>query len=338
MPAAADPLVFSLDSGGDLRDRVCRRLGVPPGRHEERVFEDGEHKIRPLESVRGRDVYLVASLHGGGGLSVDDKLVRVLTFLGTLRDAGAARLTAVAPYLCYARKDQRTKPRDPVTLRYVAALFEAVGIDRIVAVDVHNPAAYQNAFRVPAELLTALPAFVELFARRVGDRPAVVVSPDAGGVKRAERFRQALERRIERPVGFAFLEKFRSGGVVRGGTVVGEVGEQLAIVIDDLIASGTTLVRAAAACRERGAPAVWAAVTHGLFAAGAEEALAGAELERLVVLDTVPPARLDPDLLRRRVEVVDASPLLAAAIERLHGDGSLVELEEAWPVSSPPAD
>jgi ribose-phosphate pyrophosphokinase len=121
------PALFSLDSGGPLLVRVCERLGIEPARLEERSFEDGEHKIRPLESVRGRDAFVVQSLAGDDALSVNDKLIRVFTLIGALRDAGARSVTAVAPYLCYARKDLRTKPRDPVTTRYIAALLEAVG-------------------------------------------------------------------------------------------------------------------------------------------------------------------------------------------------------------------
>src|SRR5690606_19275225 len=109
--------------------------------HEEREFEDGEHKARPLVNVRDRDVYVLQSLGGDATASVNDKLVRLLFFLGALRDASAAPVTAVVPYLAYARKDVRTQPRDPVLTRYTAALFEAVGIDRIVALEVHNPAA-----------------------------------------------------------------------------------------------------------------------------------------------------------------------------------------------------
>jgi ribose-phosphate pyrophosphokinase len=318
--------IFSLETGHELAERIARSLGLPLGRHEERDFEDGEHKIRPLENVRGRDVYVVESLHGDERLSVNDKLMRVLFLLAALRDAGAERVTCVAPYLCYARKDRRTKPRDPVTTQYLAALFEAVGVDRVVTVDVHNPAAYQNAFRIPAELLTAAPAFVDAFAPLVGDQPVVVLSPDAGGVKRAERFRSALERRLERPVGSAFVEKFRSAGVVRGGTVVGEVEDRVVIVIDDLISSGTTLARAAAACREQGARVVYAAATHGVFSAKASRMLRESELERVVILDTIPPHRLDADLLHGRVQVLDCAALLGCAIHSLHTDDSIVEL------------
>jgi ribose-phosphate pyrophosphokinase len=318
--------LFSLDRGRPLLERIAKLVGVAPSRHEEREFEDGEHKIRPLECVRGRDVYLVESLFGDPALSVNDKLARVLFFLGALRDAGAERITAIAPYLCYARKDRQTKPRDPVTTRYVAALFEALALDRMVVVDVHNPAAYENAFRIPTVHLTAAPLLVEALAPRIGEREVVVVSPDAGGVKRADRFREALERRLQRSVGFAFLEKFRSEGVVRGGSVIGEVGGRVVVIVDDLIASGTTLVRAALACRERGAAAAHAAVTHGVFAEAAERSLDTAALDRLLITDTIPPARLDPAFVQRRIEVIDCAPLIAEAIIRLHTDQSVIEL------------
>ena len=311
--------IFALDSGQDLLERICAELDVEPARHEERDFEDGEHKIRPLESVRGRDVYVVQSLFGDGQLSVNDKLVRMLHLLATVRDAGAARVTAVAPYLCYARKDMRTKSRDPVTTRYVASHFEASGIDRMVVMDVHNRAAYENSFRVPTEHLTAASAFVDYFADRVGDQEFVVVSPDAGGVKRAERFRQALEERLDRPVSSAFIEKFRSEGEVRGGTLVGDVDDRVAIIIDDLVSSGTTLVRAADACLRGGAKSAFAAATHGVFSSGASDNLANSELERLIIADTIPPAGLQEDLLEQRVALIDCAPILATAIAHLHG-------------------
>lgn len=328
MSSASNPklALFSLSCGLPLLQRVCRRLGVLPGRHEERTFEDGEHKIRPLESVRGRDVYVLASLFGDPTLSVNDKLARVLFFLAALRDAGAARITAVAPYLCYARKDRRSKPRDPVTTRYVATLFESLGVDRMVVVDVHNPAAYQNSFRIPTVHLTAAPLLIDMLASRVGERDVVVVSPDAGGVKRADHFRELLEQQLERPVGFAIMAKFRSEGVVRSGAMVGEVEGRVAIIVDDLVASGTTLVRAATTCRTRGATAAYAAVTHGVFASAVTRSLEEAALERLVVTDTIPVDRLDPAIVRRRIDVIDCAPLLADAIGRLHAEQSVVEL------------
>jgi ribose-phosphate pyrophosphokinase len=322
------PVLFSLQSGRPLLERICAQLGLPPAPLEERDFEDGEHKLRPLESVRGRDVYVVESLAADAARSVDDKLVRVLFLLGALRDAGARRLTVVAPYLCYARKDMRTKARDPVTIRYLAQLFEAAGAQRMVTLDVHNRAAYENAFRIPAEHLSAAPLLVQALLPVVGDREVVVVSPDAGGVKRAERFRQAFERRLARRVGFAFVEKFRSEGVLRGGRVAGDVDGRCVVIVDDLISSGRTLARAAAACRELGASSAFAAVTHGVFSAECGAALEASVLERVVLLDTIArplPAGLAP----QRLQVLGCAPLLAEAIRRLYDEGSLVELEEA---------
>ncbi|HSJ80246.1 MAG TPA: ribose-phosphate pyrophosphokinase-like domain-containing protein, partial [Thiobacillus sp.] len=155
-PMIPDALcLFALDASRAYGERVATALGVALSSHEEREFEDGEHKARPLENVRGKDVYVIQSLYGEPGMSANDKLVRLLFFIGALKDASAGRVTAVCPYLAYSRKDRKTKSRDPVSSRYVAQLFEAVGSDRMVTLDVHNPAAYQNAFRIPAEHLEA---------------------------------------------------------------------------------------------------------------------------------------------------------------------------------------
>ena len=322
--------LFSLEAGHELGKNVSEKLGVPVSPHEERVFEDGEHKARPLVSVRGNDVFVIESLYGDSGHSVNDKLARLLFFLGALRDASAGRITAVVPYLAYARKDRKTKPRDPVTTRYVAALFEAVGTDRILVMDVHNPAAYQNAFRCGSDHLEARPLFVRHFASRaeIGKEDLVVLSPDAGGVKRAESFRQHLERVLGTGIGNAFMEKRRSGGVVSGETLVGSVESRTVIVIDDLISTGTTLLRAAEASRKLGARKVLAAATHGLFVGDANRVLAEPAVDEILITDTVPPFRLDSSLLEEKVRVLDASELFAQAIARIHGGGSLVELLE----------
>ena len=317
--------LFALGDGRGFGGEVAAALGVPLSGHEERQFEDGEHKARPLGNVRGRDVYVVESLYGEPGKSANDKFVRLLFFAGALKDASAARITIVAPYLCYARKDRKTKPRDPVTTRYVAQLMEAAGADRVVTVDVHNPAAYQNAFRIRSEHLEAKKLFVDHFTPLIGAEELVVVSPDVGGVKRAEAFREAMERRLARPVGRAFMEKYRSAGVVSGEALVGEVAGRTAIIIDDLISSGGTLARAAAACRSGGARRVHAAATHGLFNAQAGAVLSAAALDGLVVTDTVPPFRLDAGA-RSRLRVVTVAPLVAEAVRRIHEGGSIVEL------------
>lgn len=329
-PWSSEPLpdrirLFALDASADLGAGVADALDLPLTRHEERTFEDGEHKARPLENVADADCYVLQSLHGGPQESVNDKLCRMLFFIGALKDAGAARVTAIAPYLCYARKDRRTKPFDPVTTRYVGALFEAVGADVLISLEAHNPVAFENAFSRRTVALTAAPLFVE-WTVRYADEPLCVLSPDPGGVKRAELFREALESRIAKPVGKAFADKHRSAGVVTGELLVGDVAGATVLLIDDLVATGATLVRAARAARAAGARRVIALATHGLFVPGAAEALADPAIERLVTTDTVPPFRLTGTPGLAKVETLPAAPLLAQAIHRLATGRALTDL------------
>ena len=321
--------LFALKNSSTFGKEVSLHLRIAPSPHEEREFEDGEHKSRPLISVRGRDVFVIQSLHGDDEQSGNDKLCRLLFFIGALKDAAASRVTAIVPYLAYARKDRKTKPRDPTTTRYVAALFEAVGTDAVVTMDVHNLAAFQNAFRIPTENLEANVLFVEYFVPMLGDSEVVVVSPDAGGIKRAERLRERLAKALGKAVGAAFAEKHRSLGTVTGEMLVGDVKGRCALIVDDLISTGTTIARTARACRALGATRVFAAATHGLFMKGAEAAISDEALEGVVVTDTVPPFRLRDDSVRAKVTVLPAAPLFASAIQRLHSGGSITDLIES---------
>lgn len=322
------PMLFALDASHGWGEAVARQLQLPLAPHEERAFEDGEHKVRSLANVRGRDVYVLESLFGEPGQSVNDKLCRLLFFIGALKDASARSVTAVVPYLGYARKDRKSKARDPVTTRYVATLFEAVGTDRILTLDVHNLAAYQNAFRCRADHLEAQGLFAAHFAPLVGTQRVAVVSPDAGGLKRAEAFRQRLEARLGRPVAAAFAEKHRSEGVVSGELIVGDVAGRCAIILDDLIGTGTTIARTVQACKGLGASTVYAAATHGLFTGDAQHLLADAALTGIVVTDTVPPFRLPEGAVRDKLTLLPTAFLFAGAIQRIHDGGSLVELLE----------
>ena len=327
LPAIDDALkLFVLKSSRTFGEKVSLQLAVEPSPHEEREFEDGEHKARPLTSVRGKDVFVIQSLYADDQQSGNDKLCRLLFFIGALKDAAAARVTAVVPYLAYARKDRKTKPRDPVTTRYVAALFEAVGTDAMVTLDVHNLAAFQNAFRCQTEHLESHTLFVEHFAPILRETDVVVVSPDAGGIKRAEQLRQLLSRVLGKPVGAAFAEKYRSLGVVSGDMVVGDVKGKSALIIDDLISTGTTIARTARACRALGAARVIAAATHGLFMEGAEAALSDSALDQIVVTDTVPPFRLNDGAVKAKLTVLTSASLFARAIHRLHACDSVTEL------------
>ncbi len=320
--------VFALDASREFGEAVAHHLGIELSPHEERGFEDGEHKSRPLANVRRRDVFVVQSLYGDAEQSVNDKLCRLLFFIGALKDASAASVTAIVPYLGYARKDQKSKPRDPVTTRYVAGLFEAVGTDRVVTIDVHNLAAFQNAFRCRTEHLQADGLFVDHFVPLLRDQQVVVVSPDAGGIKRADRFRQRLSAALGRPVAAAFAEKHRSEGVVSGELIVGDVQGRCAIIIDDMIGSGTTIARTVKACRSLGAAAVHAAASHGLFVGAAQQVLADDALSAIVVTDSVPPFRLGQGKARDKLVVLPSARLFADAIASIQSGGSIVQLLE----------
>jgi len=320
-------LLFALGASRAFGSSVASALGIPLSAHEERAFEDGEHKARPLVDVHGADVYVVQSLHGGPEQESADKLIRLLFFLATVRDHGAARVSAVVPYLAYSRKDRRTQAHDPVASRYVAQLFESVGTDAVMTLEVHNRAAFENSFRCRTVHVDSHSLF-DAAAMRCDDGKALVVaSPDPGGVKRAVQWREALEGRIGRPLGQAFLDKTRREGVVGGSTaVIGEVADATVLVFDDILSSGTTMARAAVALRAAGARRVFVFAAHGLFVADAAAVLRAAPIERIFISDSVPPFRLPPDWLGSRVEVVTAAERFAAAIRQQDAAASKPDL------------
>lgn len=323
-----EPIVlFALDESRPFGDAVARALDTELSPLEERTFDDGEHATRPLVSVRGRDVFVIQSLYDGPHCSINDKLIRLLFLLGTLRDAAAGRVTAVLPYLAYSRKDRQTAARDPVTTRYVAALIEAAGADRVLTLDVHNLAAFQNAFRIGTDHLTTDHLFVEHFAKQLApDEPVTVLSPDAGGIKRAEQFRKGLADALQREVASGLMEKERSPERLITGRVIGEVTDRTVVIVDDMISTGRTLVAAARGAKALGARRIYAAVTHGLFVGDANARVADDSLDALVVTDTVPPFRLDPTLAKRKLTVLSSAGLVAEAIRRIHISGSLASL------------
>ena len=323
-----DIALFALNASRDFGEQVAAALGIALSAHEEREFDDGEHKSRPLINVRGKDVFVIQSLYGDRQRSVNDKLMRLLFFVGALNDASAQRVTVIVPYLCYARKDRKSQTRDPVTSRYVAALFEAVGTDRILTLDVHNLAAYQNAYRCRTDHLDAKMLFAHHFAPLLRDADVTVVSPDVGGIKRAEQFRVALNRLLGKMPAAAFLEKYRSQGVITGDAVIGDIHGRVAIIIDDIINTGSTIARAVKACHAQGATTIYAAASHGVFTDGANRELANASLTQVVITNTVPPLRLE-STVGEKIIILNAAPLFAQAIKCIHSGGSIVELLES---------
>ncbi|MCP8937940.1 ribose-phosphate diphosphokinase [Alsobacter sp. SYSU M60028] len=312
-------LLFALGATRALGEEVASALGTTLAPLEEREFEDGEHKSRPLVDVRGRRVVVLHSLHGAGGGSGNDKFCRLLFFVGALKDAGASFASVVAPYLCYARKDRRTKSFDPVTTRYVGQILEAVGVDHLATVDVHNPAAFENAFRRGVDHIETTRFFAAHLAGALPGEKLAVVSPDAGGMKRVEALRAALEETTGQPVGKGFMEKVRSSGQVSGDLFAGDVEGRCAIILDDLVATGGSMARTARECRRRGASRVLCVAAHGLFSGGAPSLFGSPDVERVIVTDTVPVSEAVRAAAGGRLDVLPVAPLLA---ERLSAWGT----------------
>jgi ribose-phosphate pyrophosphokinase len=286
------PVIAALSESHELALSLSRYTGLELLPIEERAFEGGEFKLRPLAPVRDRAVYVVQTLAGTDAAPVAARLLRLLFLLCGLRDEGALPLVALIPYLSFARKDRRTQPHDPVNSRYVAQLLEATGLQRVMALDVHNPAAFDNAFRMPADHLSALPTFAEYLAAGAGDTDFAVASPDVGGIKRAQLLRELLQRRLAREVELVFVEKRRAGGIVSGGQVVGDVTGKRVIIIDDLCATGGTLLRAATALHEAGARDLRIAVTHVPHAVGIAKVAASPLINGIATTDSVGPITL----------------------------------------------
>jgi ribose-phosphate pyrophosphokinase len=309
-------LLFALNASSELGSAIADHLGCSLAAHEERDFANGEHKVRPLTDVWNANVSVISSLHGDTELSVNDKICRLLFFIGALKDAGARRVIAVLPYIAYSRKDRRSKPRDPVTLRYLATALQGIGADGIVTIDVHNPAALENAFRGPVFNLDTCRLFTEHF-HRSGDRIDTIVSPDLGAIKATRRILDAWADLAPHPAGFAVLDKTRSEGKVGGAGLFSTVGENV-LIVDDMIGSGTTLCRAVTACLDAGARHVAVAATHGLFEGGAPALFNHDGVGEIIVTDSVAVARLGLDAVHlKRIRPLSVAGLFADCLHEL---------------------
>lgn len=300
-------------SGQSLARSVAESLGAPVGQRRIERFPDGECHVLIEASLRGHDVYLLQST----GPPVESNLFELFLLADACRRAGASRLTAVMPYFGYARQDRRANGREPVGARLVADLIAASGIDRAVALDLHT-SSLEGFFPFPLEHLTAVPALADAVARGCAGVPGVVVAPDLGAAKLADRYAV----RLGWPV--AIVHKTRLSGrevVARG--ITGEVAGRAPVIVDDMISTGGTVESAARSLAEAGALPVSAVVaTHGLFVEGCLDRLAAIGPRRVVVTDSLNP----PQEGGLPLEVVSVAPLLARAIRSLHENRSLAEL------------
>jgi ribose-phosphate pyrophosphokinase len=305
-PVGANPaplLVVALPEAEPLAQRLAHALGAELAPVELRHFDDGEFKVRPTLDPAGLACVVVGLLHGDARHSPQDRLCWLLFLIAALKDHGASRVDLRVPYLPYARKDRRTQPFDPVSLRYLAQLLEVVGTDSVATIEVHQPAAFDNAFRIPARSLSGHHLLAEQVVQGLlpaDKRALVVASPDPGGIKRAQFWQAMLEGEIDplghsAQVGFASVDKRRSLDRLSGEPLAcGEVQGATVLMIDDLLVSGSTLARASEAFSRAGARRIIAAVIHDLSTPDAFERLAAAGIERLITGDTIPARESGP--------------------------------------------
>ena len=300
-----DMLVFGGSGSPALTRNICAYLGIVPGRCEVLKFSEGNLFVRVQENVRGRHVYLVQST----AYPANDNFVELLFWIDACKRASAASVTAVMPYFSYAKGDKKDEPRVSIRARVCADAIEAAGVDRVVTLDLHA-AQIQGFFRVPVDDLYALPVLCQAIKEKELER-LVVVSPDAGFVKKARKYATCLGADLV----IADKERVAHDEEAEVLEIIGEVRGRTALVVDDFVISGGTLVDVAEKLIERGALQVWAAISHGVFSIGSMERIQASPIHRLLVTDTV---ETQPVELAAKIEVVSVAPLFGEAIRRIH--------------------
>ena len=297
---------------------IAAHLGVRLGEANLVDFASGEIHCRFGESVRGADLFVVQTHCEIDGKSVNDSIMEQLIMIDAAKRASAKRITAVCPFYGYGRQDRKAEGREPITAKLVADMLTVAGADRVVSVDLHS-GQIQGFFDVPVDHLTAMPVLVD-YLRGCGEEGLVVVTPDAGRAKVAERFAQHLDADL------AIVHKRRPKGtvnVVEARDVVGDVEGRRCVLIDDMIDTAGTIVAAAEQLMDHGATEVWAMATHGVLSGPALDRLKNSVISRVVVTDTVP---LSPDRHLDKFEVLSVAGVIADAIDAVFEDLSVSEI------------
>jgi len=308
-------VLFSGSANPPLAQEVADLLGVEMGKADRQVFPNGEIYVRYPESVRGADAFVIQS-HCP---PLNHHIMEQLVMIDALERASAKRITAVIPFLAYARQDRKSRPREPITARLVSDLFVTAGADRLVSMDLHSQ-QIQGFVSKPYDHLTALPVFIE-YLRNIVEGPTVIVSPDTGRVKDASKYARAID------AGVAFIHKRRSvaeHGVVAALQVVGDVEGRHAVIVDDIIDTAGTVVAAAELLKEKGALSVRAMATHGVLSNPAAERLRNGPIEEVVISNTLPVPPDAADLTN--ITVLSIASILAAALKAIFTDDSVSEI------------
>ena len=304
-----DIKVFSGNANRELAKKICEQLNIKMGACDVTHFSDGERNVNIGETVRGCDVFLIQPTHS----PVNDNLMELLILIDAVKRASAGRINAVIPYYGYARQDRKTKAREPITAKLVADIIHTAGADRVVAMDLHA-GQIQGYFDIPVDHLSAIPILAHYFEFLKGT-DTVIVSPDLGGVTRARTFANILDMPI------AIIEKRRpKPNVSEVMNVIGDIEGKNVIIVDDIIDTAGTIVKAASVLKNFGAKKVYGCATHGVLSGPAVDRICNSELEKFVISDTIP---LSEECRFDKIEVVSVAPLLAKAIKKINSSESV---------------
>jgi ribose-phosphate pyrophosphokinase len=310
-------MLFSGRANPELAARIAGKLEVELGPVERRTFSNGEVYCRYQESIRGSDVFIVQPTCGNPeiGLTANDALMELMVMVDAAIGASAHRVIAVTPWYGYSRQDKKSAPREPITARLVARMLESAGVDRVLTMDLHS-GQIQGFFQKPCDHMTALFILTQ-YIQDLGLDDLVVVAPDVGRVKLAEKFRDKIGADL------AVLTKERPAQqVAEISYIIGDVQSKTAVLVDDMIDTGGTLKAAAQTVRDAGAKRIFVAATHAVLSGNAFENLASSGFEEIVVTDTIPLRRGAPDNIR----VLSCAELLTDSIRRIFTDDSVSEV------------
>lgn len=304
--------IFTGNSNVELVEKIVKHLGTSIGKSVVKTFSDGEINVEIHESVRGMDVFVIQST----SVPVNDNLMELLILIDALKRASAERITAVLPYYGYARQDRKVLPRAPISAKLIADLITTAGASRVLTVDLHA-GQIQGFFNIPVDHLFAAPVLLE-YLRKLQDQ-MVVVSPDAGGVERARAFAKRLNASL------AIIDKRRDApNVSQVMNIIGDVEGLTAVMLDDIVDTGGTLVRAANALVEKGAKEVYACCTHPVLSGQAVKILTESPIKEMIVTDSIP---LHEKARENSIfNVLSISGILAESIQRIYSDESVSSL------------
>lgn len=301
--------IFAGSASVEFAKEVCRVLDVPLARADIKKFSDGEISVQIAESVRGRDVFIVQST----GAPSNDNIMELLIMVDALRRSSASSITAVIPYFGYARQDRKAAPRVPITARLVSDMYEAAGIDRVITIDLHA-GQIQGFFNIPVDNLYGSIAF-ENYIKSKNLKNPIIASPDIGGVARARYFASRLG--LDMVIVDKRRERANESEVMN---IIGDVSGRDVIMIDDMVDTAGTMVKAATALKNRGATSVMACATHAVLSGKAYENLENGELDELIVTNTL------VSKPSNKIIVLSVAPLFAEVIRRVYHNESVNSL------------